>query len=118
MPVTLTARTAALRRSSERFRRVLLPPGSGESDTTTVHSGHWRAVRTPACCVRYRPTGSGTVLLFAAEDAAHRVRKRLHGIAHAAATPFDELDIAVIDVPTFSDYSMVVMRRLVDSRER
>ena len=32
MPVTLTVRTAALRRSSERFRRVLLPPGSGESD--------------------------------------------------------------------------------------
>ena len=59
------------------------------------------AVATGVPCLRhYRPTGSGTVLLFAAEDAGHRVRKRLQGIARAAATPFDELDIAVIDVPT------------------
>ena len=29
-PVTLAARRAALRRSSERFRRVLRPPGTGE----------------------------------------------------------------------------------------
>jgi len=59
------------------------------------------AVATGVPCLRhYRPTGSGSVLLFAAEDAGHRVRKRLQGIAHAAATPFDELDIAVIDVPT------------------
>ena len=36
------------------------------------------AVATGAPCLRrYRPTGSGTVLLFAAEDAGHRVRKRL-----------------------------------------
>ena len=34
--VTLAARRAALRRSSERFRRVLRPPGSGESDIPSI----------------------------------------------------------------------------------
>ena len=77
------------------------------------------AVTTDVPCLRhYRPTGSGTVLLFAAEDAAHRVRKRLHGIAHAAATPFDELDIAVIDVPTLRLDQHIDRQRLQDTVER
>ena len=36
MPVTLTVRTGALRRPSERFRRVLPPPGSGESNIPSI----------------------------------------------------------------------------------
>ena len=58
------------------------------------------AVATGVPCLRhYRPTGSGTVLLFAAEDAAHIVRDRLEGIARAAGAKFETLDIAVIDTP-------------------
>ena len=58
------------------------------------------AVAAGVPCLRhYRPAGSGTVLLFAAEDAGHIVRARLQGIASAAGTNFETLDIAVIDVP-------------------
>ena len=77
------------------------------------------AVATGVPCLRhYRPTGSGTVLLFAAEDAGHRVRKRLQGIAHAAATPFEELDIAVIDVPTLRLDQRSDRQRLQETVER
>ena len=77
------------------------------------------AVATGVPCLRhYRPTGSGTVLLFAAEDAGHRVRKRLQGIAHAAATPFDELDIAVIDAPTLRLDQRFDRQRLQETVER
>ena len=77
------------------------------------------AVATGVPCLRhYRPTGSGTVLLFAAEDAGHRVRKRLQGIARAAATPFDELDIAVIDVPTLRLDQRADRQRLQETVER
>ena len=77
------------------------------------------AVATGVPCLRrYRPTGSGPVLLFAAEDAGHRVRKRLQGIAHAAATPFDELDIAVIDVPTLRLDQRSDRQRLQETVER
>ncbi len=37
----------------------------------------------------FRPTGSGAVLLFAAEDAGHIVRARLQGIAKAAGARFE-----------------------------
>ena len=58
------------------------------------------AVAAGVPCLRhFAPTQSGPVLLFAAEDAGHLVRKRLHGIARAADTCFETLDIAVIDVP-------------------
>ena len=51
-------------------------------------------------CLRHFPTAtSGTVLLFAAEDAGHIVRDRLQGIARAAGAAFEALDIAVIDIP-------------------
>ncbi len=77
------------------------------------------AVATGVPCLRhYRSAGSGTVLLFAAEDAGHRVRKRLQGIAHAAATPFDELDIAVIDVPTLRLDQRSDRQRLQETVER
>ena len=77
------------------------------------------AVAAGVPCLRhYRATGSGTVLLFAAEDAGHRVRKRLQGIAHAAAAPFDELDIAVIDVPTLRLDQRTDRQRLQETVER
>ena len=51
------------------------------------------------CLRRFATAQPGPVLMFAAEDAGHIVRNRLQGIAGAAGTPFDKLDIAVIDVP-------------------
>jgi hypothetical protein len=52
-------------------------------------------------CLRRFPTRqSGTVLLFAAEDASHIVRRRLEGIADAAGVDFQSLDVHVITVPT------------------
>ena len=57
------------------------------------------ASRTP--CLRHFPTRErGPVLLFAAEDAPHIVRQRLHGIAHAAGVDFPSLDVHVITAPT------------------
>ena len=77
------------------------------------------AVATGVPCLRhYRPTGSGTVLLFAAEDASHKVRKRLQGIARAAVTPFDELDIAVIDIPALRLDHGSDRQRLAETVER
>ena len=52
-----------------------------------------------ACLRRFETDQPGPVLMFAAEDAGHIVRTRLHGIARAAGADFDTLDIAVIDVP-------------------
>ena len=59
------------------------------------------AVAAGVPCLRHFATvRSGPVLLFCAEDAAHLVRRRLEGISRAAGTPFETLDIAVIDVDT------------------
>ena len=52
-----------------------------------------------ACLRRFETDQPGPVLMFAAEDAGHIVRTRLHGIARAAGADFDTLDIAVIDFP-------------------
>ena len=58
------------------------------------------AVAAGVPCLRhFAPNRPGPVLMFAAEDAGHLVRKRLHGIARAAGARFETLDIAVIDVP-------------------
>lgn len=58
------------------------------------------AVASGQPCLRHYPVQTpGPVLLYAAEDAPHIVRARLEGIAHAAGTRFDTLDIAVIDTP-------------------
>ena len=51
------------------------------------------------CLRRFAAAQQGPVLLFAAEDAGHIVRRRLEGIARAAGAAFETLDIAVIDVP-------------------
>ena len=59
------------------------------------------AVASGAPCLRrFPPNRTGTVLLFAAEDALHVVRQRLEGIAHAAAVAFHTLDIHLITAPT------------------
>jgi len=58
------------------------------------------AVAAGVPCLRhFAAAQAGPVLMYAAEDAGHIVRSRLEGIAGAAGTPFDKLDIAVIDVP-------------------
>ena len=58
------------------------------------------AVAAGVPCLRhFTPARPGPVLMFPAENAGHLVRKRLHGVAHAAGTRFETLDIAVIDVP-------------------
>ena len=77
------------------------------------------AVAAGVPCLRhYRPAGSGTVLLFAAEDAGHIVRARLQGIASAAGTNFESLDIAVIDVPALRLDHGNDRRRLLETVER
>jgi len=58
------------------------------------------AVASGAPCLRRFPvTKTGRVLLFAAEDAQHIVRRRLEGIALAARVDFVSLDIHVITTP-------------------
>ena len=55
------------------------------------------AVASGAPCLRRFPVmRTGPVLLFAAEDALHVVRRRLEGIALAAQVAFETLDIHVI----------------------
>jgi hypothetical protein len=59
------------------------------------------AVASGAPCLgRFAAVEPGRVLLFAAEDALHVVRRRLEGIALGAGTTLDALDIQVITVPT------------------
>ena len=70
------------------------------------------------CLRRYRPPARGAVLLFAAEDAGHIVRARLEGIAGAAGTPFEALDIAVIDAPTLRLDHRPDRQRLLETVER
>lgn len=59
------------------------------------------AVASGAPCLRrFPPAETGRVLLYAAEDALHIVRQRLHGIALAAGVDFATLDIQVITAPS------------------
>jgi RecA-family ATPase len=51
------------------------------------------------CLRRFPVSRSGRVLLYAAEDALHVVRKRLEGIAEAASARLQDLDIQVITAP-------------------
>ena len=77
------------------------------------------AVAAGAPCLRqYATPHPGPVLLFAAEDAGHIVRHRLEGIAHAAGTCFDSLDIAVIDTPVMRIDRSDDQKRLRDTVER
>ena len=52
------------------------------------------------CLRRFTVSHPGRVLLFAAEDALHIVRRRLEGIASAAGVALADLDIQVITAPT------------------
>ena len=51
------------------------------------------------CLRRFSVSRAGRVLLFAAEDALHIVRRRLEGIAAAASVALADLDIQVITSP-------------------
>jgi hypothetical protein len=57
------------------------------------------AAGTP-CLRRFPVTQPGRVLLYAAEDALHVVRRRLEGICAAAGATLEGLDIQVITAPT------------------
>ena len=70
------------------------------------------------CLRRFAADEPGPVLLFAAEDAVHIVRTRLEGIAKAAGTAFETLDIAVIDVPTLRLDHRNDRQRLLDTVAR
>jgi hypothetical protein len=52
------------------------------------------------CLRRFAPAQTGRVLLFAAEDALHVVRRRLAGIAEAGGCKLADLDIHVITAPS------------------
>jgi len=52
------------------------------------------------CLRRFAVPRAGRVLLYAAEDALHIVRRRLDGICDAAGVALAELDIQVITAPT------------------
>src|ERR1700729_3713995 len=51
------------------------------------------------CLRRFAVSRAGRVLLFAAEDALHIVRRRLEGICAAAGLALADLDIQVITAP-------------------
>ena len=70
------------------------------------------------CLRRFPAAQSGPVLMFAAEDAGHIVRRRLQGIAAAAGADFEALDIAVIDVPVLRLDHAADRKRLVETVER
>ena len=53
-----------------------------------------------ACLRRFPVRRAGRVLLYAAEDALHIVRRRLEGICAAAGVALAELDVQVITAPT------------------
>jgi RecA-family ATPase len=53
-----------------------------------------------ACLRRFAVPYPGRVLLYAAEDALHIVRRRLEGICAAAGVALAELDVQVITAPT------------------
>jgi hypothetical protein len=52
------------------------------------------------CLRRFRVAQPGPVLVFAAEDALHEVRRRLDGISTAAGVALSEIEIHVITAPS------------------
>jgi hypothetical protein len=59
------------------------------------------AVASGTSCLRHFPVPTaGRVLLYAAEDALHIVRRRLEGICAAAEVSLSVLDVQVITAPT------------------
>lgn len=75
------------------------------------------AARTP--CLRYfQVARQGRVLLYAAEDALHVVRKRLEGIAAGSGLALTSLDIQVITVPVLRLDSATDIEKLRSTIER
>ena len=70
------------------------------------------------CLRRFQTDQPGPVLMFAAEDAGHIVRRRLQGIARAGGADFEALDIAVIDVPALRLDHRNDRQRLEETVER
>jgi hypothetical protein len=71
------------------------------------------AVASATPCLRHFPVSRpGRVLLYAAEDALHIVRRRLEGICAAVGCDLAELDIHVITAPTVRLDLPVDCRRL------
>ena len=70
------------------------------------------------CLRRFPSVQPGPVLMFAAEDAGHIVRRRLQGIAAAAGAEFEALDIAVIDVPVLRLDHKSDRQRLLETVKR
>jgi hypothetical protein len=59
------------------------------------------AVASGTACLRhFTVPHAGRVVLFAAEDALHIVRERLHGICRTAGVALDSLDVQVITAPS------------------
>ena len=59
------------------------------------------SVASGTACLRQFPVPTaGRVLLYAAEDALHIVRRRLEGICAAAQVSFEDLDVQVITAPS------------------
>lgn len=67
------------------------------------------------CLRRYPPGRTGRVLLFAAEDALHVVRKRLEGICLAAQVRLEKLDIQVITAPVLRIDTLTDQQRLAET---
>ena len=67
------------------------------------------------CLRRYPPGRTGRVMLFAAEDALHVVRKRLEGICQAARVRLTELDIQVITAPILRLDTTTDQQRLAET---
>ncbi|MYE02354.1 MAG: AAA family ATPase, partial [Alphaproteobacteria bacterium] len=70
------------------------------------------------CLRRFETDQPGPVLMYAAEDAGHIVRRRLQGIAAAAGADFQSLDIAVIDAPVLRLDHRNDRQRLQETVER
>lgn len=70
------------------------------------------------CLRRFVVPKAGRVLLYAAEDALHIVRRRLEGIAAAAGVALTDLDIQVITVPVLRLDLDADRRNLAETIER
>ena len=70
------------------------------------------------CLRRFVVPKAGRVLLYAAEDALHIVRRRLEGIAAAAGVALTDLDIQVITVPVLRLDLDTDRRNLAETIER
>jgi hypothetical protein len=66
------------------------------------------------CLGRFATSQTGRVLLYAAEDAQHVVRRRLDGICRVVGADFDTLDVAVITAPSLR-IDLAVDRELLNN---